>query len=305
MNIFTVLLAVVFSVTRVNFHHFYSNNLSGVMQELLETDDPYATLGMSWENTQDELRARYKVLAMELHPDKNRDDPDATEKFAEVNSAWNQLKNPEDRAFYDTYYGFLIIVKKLRMAVKKINKPVIVLAKMMGLPDPEENFLNFDYLQYGYGFAIAFFGQVLLIESWTWLVPGFIKRLIWGIIWAIWVLPFKICWWFTKFSLDVSWPGIMAVCVFYNAWMVFPRAEAADHEYLGRIFAFLSIHYLLFLRTDRWWTTFLKWTVMATIEAWLIGSETKSIGEAKFHERWAIRHLFNFPEAPAEDVTKA
>jgi DnaJ family protein B protein 11 len=40
-------------------------------------------------------------LARELHPDKNKDDPDASRKFQDLGAAYEVLSNEEKRALYD------------------------------------------------------------------------------------------------------------------------------------------------------------------------------------------------------------
>jgi len=63
----------------------------------------YEILGVDPECSEEELKKAFKKKAQILHPDKNRDDPDATEKFQELNEAYEVLKNPETRQIYDEY----------------------------------------------------------------------------------------------------------------------------------------------------------------------------------------------------------
>ena len=48
--------------------------------------DYYKTLGVSKGASADELKKAYRKLAMEHHPDRNRDNPAAEKKFKEINA---------------------------------------------------------------------------------------------------------------------------------------------------------------------------------------------------------------------------
>ena len=63
----------------------------------------YDILGCKPEATDRELKKAFMLKARQLHPDKNKDDPNATEKFQELNEAYEVLKNPETREIYDKY----------------------------------------------------------------------------------------------------------------------------------------------------------------------------------------------------------
>lgn len=65
--------------------------------------DLYDVLGVSPEISQDELKATYRKLALKYHPDHNRDDPGAEEKFKEITQAYEILGDPDKRAQYDRY----------------------------------------------------------------------------------------------------------------------------------------------------------------------------------------------------------
>ena len=55
--------------------------------------DHRKTLGVSDKATTEEIKAAYRRLAKQYHPDTNSDDPDAERKFKEVNEAYQQLKD--------------------------------------------------------------------------------------------------------------------------------------------------------------------------------------------------------------------
>ena len=66
--------------------------------------DYYKVLGCEKTATEDELKKAYRKLAMQFHPDRNKDDPvKAEEKFKEINEAYDTLKDPQKRAAYDRF----------------------------------------------------------------------------------------------------------------------------------------------------------------------------------------------------------
>lgn len=65
--------------------------------------DYYETLGCSREASADELKRAYRKLAMQFHPDRNPDNPEAEQKFKDLNEAYGVLKDQETRATYDRF----------------------------------------------------------------------------------------------------------------------------------------------------------------------------------------------------------
>src|ERR1700731_3068869 len=65
--------------------------------------DYYEVLSVSRDASDQELKASYRKLAMQYHPDRNPGDPSAEEKFKECSEAYQILSDPEKRAAYDRY----------------------------------------------------------------------------------------------------------------------------------------------------------------------------------------------------------
>jgi DnaJ-class molecular chaperone len=63
--------------------------------------DPYETLAVKRDATPDEIRAAYRKLAKQLHPDLNPGDRQAEEKFKSVSAAYDLLSDEDKRARFD------------------------------------------------------------------------------------------------------------------------------------------------------------------------------------------------------------
>ncbi|XP_061175751.1 dnaJ homolog subfamily C member 12-like [Saccostrea echinata] len=66
-------------------------------------DDLYNILGCSEHSTTEQILTEYKARVLDLHPDKNPDDPQAAQKFARLAQAKDILTDPEKRQAYDTW----------------------------------------------------------------------------------------------------------------------------------------------------------------------------------------------------------
>jgi DnaJ-class molecular chaperone len=63
--------------------------------------DPYATLGVQRGANEKDIKSAYRKLAKELHPDRNKDNPKAAERFSDVTKAYDLLSDKDKRARFD------------------------------------------------------------------------------------------------------------------------------------------------------------------------------------------------------------
>lgn len=66
-------------------------------------EDYYKELGVAKAATADEIKKAYRKLAVKYHPDKNKGDKAAEEKFKKISEAYAVLSDPEKRKQYDTF----------------------------------------------------------------------------------------------------------------------------------------------------------------------------------------------------------
>jgi len=73
--------------------------------------DYYKILGLQSTTTKEEIKKAYRKLALEFHPDRNKN-PNAHEKFIEINEAYLILYDDEAREKYDREYSYHFSQKK-------------------------------------------------------------------------------------------------------------------------------------------------------------------------------------------------
>ncbi len=70
---------------------------------MTEKKDYYEILGVDRNASQEEIKRAYRRLAKKYHPDLNKSDKDAEERFKEISEAYEVLSDPDKRANYDRF----------------------------------------------------------------------------------------------------------------------------------------------------------------------------------------------------------
>lgn len=74
-----------------------------LISEVLAGRDFYKILGVSRSANVNQIKKAYRKLAKELHPDKNKNDPNAQDKFQDLGAAYEVLVDADKRKQYDRY----------------------------------------------------------------------------------------------------------------------------------------------------------------------------------------------------------
>ena len=69
----------------------------------MNNKDYYKVLGIDKNASKDEIKSAFRKMAKKYHPDLNKDNPEAAEKFKEVGEAYSVLSDDEKRKLYDQY----------------------------------------------------------------------------------------------------------------------------------------------------------------------------------------------------------
>lgn len=68
-----------------------------------EAKDYYSVLGLTKDATEAQIKRAYRRLSIKYHPDKNKGNKEAEQKFVDIAAAHEVLSNPEKRSVYDQY----------------------------------------------------------------------------------------------------------------------------------------------------------------------------------------------------------
>ncbi|KAJ7392047.1 DnaJ sub B member 11 [Desmophyllum pertusum] len=81
--------------------YFISALVLSCCLQILAGRDFYTILGVDRDSTKNQIKRAYRKLAMKWHPDKNKDDPKAQERFQDLSAAYEVLADDEKRKIYD------------------------------------------------------------------------------------------------------------------------------------------------------------------------------------------------------------
>ncbi len=70
---------------------------------MAEKKDYYEVLGVSKDASESQIKSAYRKLAVKFHPDKNKGDKSAEDKFKEATEAYEVLKDPKKKGQYDQF----------------------------------------------------------------------------------------------------------------------------------------------------------------------------------------------------------
>ena len=121
-------------------------------EENAQSPNLYSLLGVEKTATNAEIKKAYRRLVFVYHPDKNKTDPDAGSKFANITRAYKILSNPDSRRIYDETgdyddedEGKINIAETLNY-FRKIYSPKDIESfhdKYINSKDEEEDLINF------------------------------------------------------------------------------------------------------------------------------------------------------------------
>jgi len=97
----------------------------------------YSVLGVDNKASLDEIKKAYRRLALKWHPDKNQDNPQATEKFKEITEAYEVLSDPAKRRNYDLYGSSGV-------SPQEFHDPFSIFRDFFGGRDPFHDFFQND-----------------------------------------------------------------------------------------------------------------------------------------------------------------
>ncbi len=145
--------------------------------------DYYQVLGVEKDASSQKIKEAYRKLALQYHPDRNKDNPSAVEKMKEINEAYAALSDPKKRKDYDTFhdqygpYGYDRFKQRYSeqdiFRGSDINQIFEEMARAFGFRSFEEVFREF----YGQGYqSFEFQRPGVSGRGFIFFGPGFGKR---------------------------------------------------------------------------------------------------------------------------------
>ena len=94
--------------------------------KLCDAKSHYDILGVPRTASSTVITKKYRELAKKFHPDKNKKDPNAQDKFIELSKAYEILNDQNSRRDYDheLKYGVLKIKTSSSLELKKLSPPL-------------------------------------------------------------------------------------------------------------------------------------------------------------------------------------
>lgn len=131
-------------------------------------DSLYEILALPKTATNEDIKKTYRRLALKYHPDKNPNNPDAAEKFKEVNRAHSILSDPTKRNIYDNY-GSLGLYIAEQFGEENVNAYFVVTSPWCKV-NKYIHIYKIILLYKEYRFLFLFSGIVLRLWHTDWLL---------------------------------------------------------------------------------------------------------------------------------------
>ncbi|ALH22957.1 chaperone protein DnaJ [Chrysochromulina ericina virus CeV-01B] len=103
----------------------------------------YSILGVEQNASQEDIKRAYRKLSLNLHPDRNKGDIQKEEQYKKINSAYNTLSDPNERAQYDTNITFNKLNLQDSIFMNMLFNPIDIQSVLSELRNTNFNSNNF------------------------------------------------------------------------------------------------------------------------------------------------------------------
>tara|TARA_R110002073_G_scaffold330784_1_gene514875 strand:- start:2605 stop:3573 length:969 start_codon:yes stop_codon:yes gene_type:complete len=103
----------------------------------------YSMLGVEQNASQEDIKRAYRKLSLNLHPDRNKGDIQKEEQYKKINSAYNTLSDPNERAQYDTNITFNKLNLQDSIFMNMLFNPIDIQSVLSELRNTNFNSNNF------------------------------------------------------------------------------------------------------------------------------------------------------------------